>query len=487
MQRDRPTSLARRHARREGSARLRLPSRLTRIVYVLDTADQIVWRRSCDTAPGLANNRGMWFSRGGAGAMVHGRIETTPQEQLEELRRAHARYIRLADELKDASGPEADPEDRKAREEDARRIAHAYERTIANAAARMAGLERMGSAHAPFAGRGMMLGLGLGVAAAAAIGLLAFLRPAIFHPGSAPAKLVAQIAHEAAPRPLGARQIDRFAATQPEIPDKTNDSASFPLAALTPPPNSAKQNIQPPKPTGRVSAKIETPSQAPPPAIVIPKSARPPRNPTRTLPTAAAPSSGAIPQPSSSIASAATPSLSMRDAAQAPPNVPQVSSSIVPQPQTTPVISRAGTPPDSPLPSIAAAQPPPTIIPETPVQTEALPPLAPAKPPPRQLPGPAIEAPVALEPVANTHMPPPYPAMSLRLGEQGTTRIRVSISTRGAITGCRVIDSSGSDRLDNAACSYVQQRWRWKPPMRGGRAVTAETQISVIWSLRRVP
>jgi periplasmic protein TonB len=426
--------------------------------------------------------------------MIHGRIETTPQEQLEELRQAHARYIRLADDLKDETDSEADPEERKAREEDARRIAHAYERTIANTAARMASLGQLPTTRAPFVGRGTMAGLGLAGAAAAGIGLLAFLRPAIFHPGSAPAKPVAQIA-AATPAPSDASNAGHFAATEPEFPDKTNGRASAPPAALEPPPNSAKQNIQTAKAGGQVSAKGEAPLKASRPAVVIPKSTQPPRNPPQSLPAPAASPSGATPRPSTSVASATASSLSLPNATQAPPSMPQISSSIVPQASTTPVDSGAGTPTTSPLPAIAATQPPPgpisappsAVIPAAPVQTEALPPLASARTPPRQQPRPAIEAPVELEPVANTHAPPPYPALSLRLGEQGTTRMQVSISTRGLITGCKVIDSSGFERLDNAACSYVQQRWRWKPPMRGGRAATAETQISVIWSLRRAP
>ena len=147
------------------------------------------------------------------------------------------------------------------------------------------------------------------------------------------------------------------------------------------------------------------------------------------------------------------------------------------------------------LPASTAAQSPPSLpptpptstVPETPVQTEVLPPVTPAAPPLQQQPAAAIQAPLQLEPAANTHVPPPYPAMSLRLGEQGTTRMRVSISRQGLVTGCKVTDTSGSERLDTAACSYVQQHWRWKPPMRGGRPVAADTQISVIWSLRRVP
>ena len=428
----------------------------------------------------------MWLSRGGAGAMVHGRIETTPQEQLEELRRAHARYIRLADELKDNS--ESDPGERKAREEDARRIAHAYERTIANTAARMASLGQA-RAGTPFIAWAMAAGLGLVVVAAAGVGFLAFTRTAVFHVRPDRPKPVAQTASGAVP--VDRSQAGAFAAPEPESPSEMNAIApSAPAAPKPPPPEIVKQNIQ----TGKAvtAPKSDVPPQVPPPSAAIPQAAPPSRDLIQPPSASTAPSSDA--QAASPPSIAATTVLPLPNAVRAPPpSASQAPSSTVPGTPTTPINS--GTPTDSSLPVSAAPPPlsgatqapPPAIVPETPVQTQTLPPIAAAVPPPRQQPKPANLAPVQLEPVRNTHVPPPYPAMSERLGEQGTTRMQVSISAQGLVTECKVTDSSGSDRLDTAACSYVQQRWRWKPPMRGGRPVTADTEISVIWSLRRAP
>ena len=71
-----------------------------------------------------------------------------------------------------------------------------------------------------------------------------------------------------------------------------------------------------------------------------------------------------------------------------------------------------------------------------------------------------------------------------RLGEQGTTQMEVAISTEGSVTDCKVTKSSGSERLDTAACTYVQGHWRWKPPTREGKPVAVNTAVSVVWNLK---
>jgi protein TonB len=80
--------------------------------------------------------------------------------------------------------------------------------------------------------------------------------------------------------------------------------------------------------------------------------------------------------------------------------------------------------------------------------------------------------------VTATHVRPPYPMDAKRAGEQGTTKMEVSISPQGAITDCRVTGTSGSERLDSTACSFVRRNWRWEP-----RDVPGTTKISVIWNL----
>jgi periplasmic protein TonB len=141
--------------------------------------------------------------------------------------------------------------------------------------------------------------------------------------------------------------------------------------------------------------------------------------------------------------------------------------------------------PPPPPPDLAKPPPPVAIVPEFSVQQEAPPPITTvAKPPAPPKTTAVVAAPTELKPITRTHSLPPYPTISQRLGEQGTSQIQVSISTEGRVTDCKVIKSSGSERLDNAACSYVQGHWRWEPPTREGKAVDAKTDVSVVWNLK---
>jgi TonB family protein len=62
----------------------------------------------------------------------------------------------------------------------------------------------------------------------------------------------------------------------------------------------------------------------------------------------------------------------------------------------------------------------------------------------------------------------------------------VHISTEGAIDDCRIVQSSGSERLDTAACDHVKTNWRWQPPTASGRPVAVSTRVSVKWDLKDI-
>ncbi|MBT9508520.1 MAG: energy transducer TonB [Rhodoferax sp.] len=93
---------------------------------------------------------------------------------------------------------------------------------------------------------------------------------------------------------------------------------------------------------------------------------------------------------------------------------------------------------------------------------------------------PALAAPVALAPPApaRVELPssdadylqnpkPPYPPLSKRLGEQGKVVVRVLIGIDGVAQKAEIKQSSGFDRLDQAALSTVL-RWRYLPGKRAG-------------------
>ena len=76
-----------------------------------------------------------------------------------------------------------------------------------------------------------------------------------------------------------------------------------------------------------------------------------------------------------------------------------------------------------------------------------------------------------------------YPAISVRLGEQGTTTLGFTITAEGRVTDVRVVNSSGSDRLDRAAVDCAS-RWRYKAAVESGRPVAVPWKAEVKWVLR---
>jgi periplasmic protein TonB len=77
---------------------------------------------------------------------------------------------------------------------------------------------------------------------------------------------------------------------------------------------------------------------------------------------------------------------------------------------------------------------------------------------------------------------PPYPPISRRLNEQGTSTLRVFIGADGVPQRAELIKSSGFDRLDKAALATVM-RWRYVPGKRGGVAEAMSVTVPIIWEL----
>ncbi len=145
-------------------------------------------------------------------------------------------------------------------------------------------------------------------------------------------------------------------------------------------------------------------------------------------------------------------------------------------------------PPPPPPPDFVKPPPPVAIAPvfsvasPAPAPITTVPKLPPAAPAP-----PVVHAPASnpLRPILRTHTLPPYPPIARRLNEEGTSLIEVTVTTRGTVSDCVIAQSSGSQRLDTAACDYVKQHWRWEPPTIAGKAVSAKTRIAIKWNLRQ--
>lgn len=82
--------------------------------------------------------------------------------------------------------------------------------------------------------------------------------------------------------------------------------------------------------------------------------------------------------------------------------------------------------------------------------------------------------------------PPPYPAISRRLGEQGQVLIEALISKDGIAIQASVERSSGFQRLDQAALDTVR-RWRFVPGRRAGAAQDMWFRIPITFALDQGP
>ena len=121
--------------------------------------------------------------------------------------------------------------------------------------------------------------------------------------------------------------------------------------------------------------------------------------------------------------------------------------------------SPAPTAPTGVLETPAVSAPQEVSAPAT-VTSQAAPSLAPQVP---QLVLPSSDADYLQNPK------PPYPALSKRLGEQGKVIVRVLIGVDGTAQKTEIKQSSGFDRLDQAALATVM-RWRYVPGKRAGVA-----------------
>jgi periplasmic protein TonB len=124
--------------------------------------------------------------------------------------------------------------------------------------------------------------------------------------------------------------------------------------------------------------------------------------------------------------------------------------------------------------------PPPIVQPVTPPP----PPQVTVAPPPKP-------APMAAGPVMVGNLdekliegnPPRYPVESRRKKEQGTVQLRLLIGTDGRVVQVSIAQSSGFERLDQAALQAAKS-WRWQPMMRDGQPVEVRGIMSIPFVLK---
>jgi len=263
--------------------------------------------------------------------MAYGRREIAPSDQIKALRHARDQYVQLADRIHNDVDPALDGAEKQLREDNARRIAKAYDRSLSNSVARLAGMERTHRLPTRSFGLWYRIGVLLVLAIACALPFTYRYMPTLNRlfnmrdvvtgaPIDAPAKIPAPAIVEQKPLP-----------EKPEAPKNLEMAAQKPAIAAAGP------------------AKV-----APPPAPAANKPAVKPREAKQETAKA-------------------------RPAAAAAPKAPEVTKASIPTEPPLPAPPAAPLPapvemPAPPTPQVAAAPPPVTIRPEPIMETHTQPP-----------------------------------------------------------------------------------------------------------------
>lgn len=80
---------------------------------------------------------------------------------------------------------------------------------------------------------------------------------------------------------------------------------------------------------------------------------------------------------------------------------------------------------------------------------------------------------------------PPYPASKIRLEQEATLRLRLSIDTRGRVTAVEPVGAADPEFLA-AARRHIIRSWRYKPATEDGVAVPTSIFISLAFRLEDV-
>jgi len=145
-----------------------------------------------------------------------------------------------------------------------------------------------------------------------------------------------------------------------------------------------------------------------------------------------------------------------------------------PSPQLAPPPPAAFTPP----PEVHIEMPPPTP------KSTAIPVVTPEKPVAPATP--SVAVPVRAMPRLDLQRSeqPEYPPVSRRLGEQGTAVIEVLVGVDGRVLDAKLLQSSGYDRLDQAALAGAKANYRFIPGTVDGKPQTMWFTFKFIWKLR---
>jgi periplasmic protein TonB len=150
--------------------------------------------------------------------------------------------------------------------------------------------------------------------------------------------------------------------------------------------------------------------------------------------------------------------------------------------------------PPPPPPPPEFTPPPPAFVPPPEIHIETPPPpkstaitvVTPEKPlAPPPPPVPVVEG-VRITPKidAKRSQEPEYPPTSRRLGEQGSLVLQVLVDTDGRVLDTKLVQSSGFERLDQAALDGVKADYRFLPGTLDGKPQQMWYTFKFTWKLR---
>ena len=78
---------------------------------------------------------------------------------------------------------------------------------------------------------------------------------------------------------------------------------------------------------------------------------------------------------------------------------------------------------------------------------------------------------------------PPYPMEARHFGEEGRLLLAILVGADGRVLDAKATESSGSERLDQAAIKEARQHWRLRPATRNGMPIEQWINIPVVFRL----
>lgn len=77
-----------------------------------------------------------------------------------------------------------------------------------------------------------------------------------------------------------------------------------------------------------------------------------------------------------------------------------------------------------------------------------------------------------------------YPRQALRMGIEGTVKVRFTVTGDGRVTRCTILESSGFALLDQTTCRLAERRFHYRPALdESGRAVAQDEVRTYDWWL----